>query len=254
MLALIRNSGIIILIDSLHTIVSYSAQDLAFNLAGYLSSLIMPDPQHPKRQMSLVAVYHTDVPCQTPSSKYTPSPLAQLGYLATSIITLHSVAHLLAEKAARDRSLVAPVFGLAEEREGIVIGLNEKTKALNPETDGIVVELEHRRKSGRGVVEWFFLPSQLPKQSTLGERSRDHVTLLDDHPLFSQQIDVPRAPEEELSALTFDLNLTERQKEERQGVVLPYFDAQKAGGAGEGGRILYDMGVEDDFDDEEDED
>jgi elongator complex protein 5 len=38
---------------------------------------------------------------------------------------------------------------------------------------------------------------------------------------------------------------------DREGVVLPYFDAQKGGG--EGGRILYDMGEEDDFDEEEDE-
>ena len=45
--------------------------------------------------------------------------------------------------------------------------------------------------------------------------------------------------------------------------MLPYFDAQKLGsgigaggdgeGVGEGGRILYDMGSEDDFDEEEDE-
>ena len=61
----------------------------------------------------------------------------------------------------------------------------------------------------------------------------------------------PIASENELSGMTFDLNLTERQRQEREGVVLPYMDAQKGGG--EGGRILYDMGVEDDFDDEEDE-
>jgi elongator complex protein 5 len=50
--------------------------------------------------------------------------------------------------------------------------------------------------------------------------------------------------------------LTEKQRRDREGVVLPYFDAQKdGGGPGEGGRILYDMGEEDreDFDDEEDE-
>lgn len=59
-------------------------------------------------------------------------------------------------------------------------------------------------------------------------------------------------------ATTFNLGLTEKQKRDRENVVLPYFDAQKDGGgsgAGEGGRILYDMGDEDreDFDDEEDE-
>lgn len=214
----------------------------------------MPDPRHPKRQVSLIAVYHMDVPHQIPSNQYGPSPLAQLSYLATSIMTLHSVAHLLAEKAARDRSLPAPSFGLAEGLEGVVIGLNSKSKTLKPEMKGVIIELEHRRKSGRGVVEWFFLPSNLPKQASASEKFREHVTLLDDHPLFRRQIEPSTKPEDELSNLTFDLSLTERQKQERQGVVLPYFDAQKAGGGGEGGRILYDMGAEDDFDDEEDED
>jgi elongator complex protein 5 len=242
------------LIDSLHAIASHSAGDLAFNLPGYISSFIIPDPRYPKRQISLVAVYHTDVPSQIPLSKYAPSPLAQLNYLATSIMNLHSTANLLAEKAAHDRSLAAPSFGLAEELEGVVIGLNSKTKTLKPDTNGLVVELEHRRKSGRGVIEWFFLPSQLPRQSSASEKFREHVILLDDHPLFRTQPDMPMRSEAALSKLTFDLSLTERQKQERQGVVLPYFDAQKAGGVGEGGRILYDMGVEDDFDDEEDED
>ena len=64
--------------------------------------------------------------------------------------------------------------------------------------------------------------------------------------------------DQELAGMTFELGLTERQRQEREGVVLPYYDAQKAAeqgidGPGEGGRILYDMGVEDDFDEEEDE-
>lgn len=235
-------------------IASHSAGDVNVNLPGYLSSFIIPDPRHPKRQVSLVGVYHMDVLHQSPVNKYSPTPFAQLSYLATSIISLHSVAHLLAEKAARDHSLVAPLFGLGEEREGVVIGLNSKAKTLQPELQGLVIELEHRRKSGRGVVEWFFLPSQLPKQFTAGEKFRENLTLLDDHPLFKRRIEVPKGTEDELSRLTFDLSLTERQKQEREGVVLPYFDAQQAGGVGEGGRIFYDMGVEDDFDDEEDED
>lgn len=247
-------SGFIILIDSLHAIVSHSTDDQSFNIPSYLTSLIVPDSRHPKRQTSLVAVYHTDMPFQTPPGTYTASPLAQLGYLATSIMIVHSVAHLLVEKTARDRSLAAPAFGLAEELEGVVVGVNSRSKTLRVETNGIVIELEHRRKSGRGVVEWFFLPLLPTRHSTLGEKSHDHVTLLDDHPLFRKELDMPKGSEDELSTVTFDLSLTERQKQERQGVVLPYFDAQKMGGAGEGGRILYDIGAEDDFDDEEDED
>ncbi|KAF3356509.1 hypothetical protein VdG1_03789 [Verticillium dahliae VDG1] len=54
-------------------------------------------------------------------------------------------------------------------------------------------------------------------------------------------------------ASTFSLGLTEKQRRDRDGIVLPYFDAQTDIGAGEGGRILYEMGREDDFDEEEDE-
>ncbi len=53
---------------------------------------------------------------------------------------------------------------------------------------------------------------------------------------------------------TFSLALSQKQRQDREGVVLPYFDAQRwEGGVGEGGRILYQMGAEDDFDDEDDE-
>lgn len=84
-----------------------------------------------------------------------------------------------------------------------------------------------------------------------GTKLRETVTLLEDHPQY-------RSPEQETDAGaegeaggTFELGLTDKQRRDREGVVLPYFDAQKGGG--EGGRILYDMGSEDDFDEEEDE-
>ena len=111
---------------------------------------------------------------------------------------------------------------------------------------GLVVEMEHRRKSGRGVEETFFVPAVGAKEK---------VVLLDDHPAFRREdvrdgkVEAERG-EEGLS--TFDLGITERQRRDREGVVLPYFDAQ-SGEGGVGGRILYDMGAEDDFDDEEDE-
>lgn len=86
--------------------------------------------------------------------------------------------------------------------------------------------------------------------------------MLDEHPLYaapviSQPVSADGEDPEDM-ATTFNLGLTEKQKRDRENVVLPYFDAQNDGGgsgAGEGGRILYDMGDEDreDFDDEEDE-
>lgn len=117
----------------------------------------------------------------------------------------------------------------------------------------MVLELEHRRKSGRGVLEWYFLPNGPKASPNAGPQAfREVVTLLDDHPLFRKAKEYDD-PDQELSGMTFELGLTDRQRQEREGVVLPYFDAQKTGGVGEGGRILYDMGVEDDFDEEEDE-
>ncbi|KAK4945533.1 hypothetical protein LTR10_015152 [Elasticomyces elasticus] len=185
--------------------------------------------------------------------KYSPSPISLLSYLATTIITVHSLPTLLAEKAAHARSLGAPVFGLAEGVEGVVIGLKPRA-TLKAEERGVVLELEHRRKSGRGVLEWYFLPTgSKPQQASTGPQAfREIITLLDDQPLFRKPKDED-ASDQEMSGMTFELGLTDRQRLEREGVVLPYFDAQKAGGGGEGGRILYDMGVEDDFDEEEDE-
>lgn len=95
----------------------------------------------------------------------------------------------------------------------------------------------------------------------VGTLKREFVRLLESVPAYkSQEVSglIGAAANEGLGAeevmSTFSLGLTEKQRAAREGVVLPYFDAQKSmGDAGEGGRILYDMGSEDDFDEEEDE-
>lgn len=231
----------------------------ALNLTAYLSSFLVPARPSKPVQASLVAVYHTDVPTFRASLSYSPSPLSTLTYLATTILTVHSLANQLAIKAAHDRSLSTPVFGLAEEAEGVLVGLKANARNIKPEDRGIVIEMEHRRKSGRSVHEWYFLPSNPSQnQQPSSQAFREIVTLLDDHPLFKRRQEEQSLSEHELAGMTFELGLTDRQREEREGVVLPYFDAQKAAaaglaGPGEGGRILYDMGVEDDFDEEEDE-
>lgn len=120
------------------------------------------------------------------------------------------------------------------------------------ELDGVVIEMNLRRKSGRGVLETFVLSS-----STASGSSPPKIILLEDHPLYSSPVISagPDKEEGEDGGGTFSLELTEKQRRDREGVVLPYFDAQNEGGVGEGGRILYEMGEEDreDFDDEEDE-
>ncbi|PYI10761.1 hypothetical protein BO78DRAFT_383158 [Aspergillus sclerotiicarbonarius CBS 121057] len=240
----------LILIDAINPLLHSKKNDPHFYLSTFLSSFLIPSsPTAPKVEVSLVVNFHQDVPNPPAQSPYAPSPLSMLKYLATTIIRLHSFSHILAHKAARDRSLAAPVFGLEEEQDGVLLGRLDKPTG-NESAEGIVLELEHRRKSGRGVLEWYFLPpaSRYPPQYV-----KEIVTLLDDHPLYRPPQEPDTGAGEEEPESTFELRLTERQRREREGVVLPYFDAQQGDGPGEGGRILYDMGEEDDFDEEEDE-
>lgn len=197
---------------------------------------------------SILALYHTDVPTlvsRDPQDAYLPSSITLLRYLATTIFTVHSLPHIVLQKRARERSHAEPTFGLEEGIEGVLQGLGANS------SDGVVLEMEHRRKSGRGVREWYFLPVR-SVQVASAVRSREVITLLEDHSEYRTPDETAsRAQEESGSGTTFELGLTEKQRRDREGVVLPYFDAQKGGG--EGGRILYDMGEEDDFDEDEDE-
>lgn len=232
--------GTLIIIDSLYSLSTYSHP--SFSLPAFLSSLTSPTT-------SLLAIYHTDIPLPSPfpssssntTTPYTPSPLTLLRYLATTILTTHSFLQTLARKRAVEKSMPEPVFGIDEGTDGVLVGLGANDKR------GCVVEMEYRRKSGRGVEEWFFVPE-------LGGARGEGIVLLEDQELFRREIIAREGVEVELEGEkgTFELGLTEKQRREREGVVLPYFDAQKGEG-GEGGRILYDMGVEDDFDEEEDE-
>jgi elongator complex protein 5 len=40
----------------------------------------------------------------------------------------------------------------------VILGRLDHVKGIDKSAEGIVLEMEHRRKSGRGVVEWYVLP------------------------------------------------------------------------------------------------
>ena len=232
---LISYSGKLLIFDTLNPLCVVEPA----KLTTLLQSFITPST-------SVLAVYSTDIPhppSWDPRALYTPLPSQLLRYLATTIITMHSLDHIVGCKAARERSHAEPAFGLGEGVAGVI-----QSHAANY-AYGVVLEMDHRRKSGRDVREWYFLPSPISSahSNSLSEKIGEVAMLLADHPLCAT------SPEEtpEGVASTFALGLTGKQKSDRDGVVLPYFDAQK--GDGEGGRILYDMGSEDDFDEEEDE-
>ncbi|KAF2121207.1 Elongator complex protein 5 [Lophiotrema nucula] len=206
----------------------------------------------------LFGVYHADVHNgPNTANPYAPQPLDLVKYMATTILTCQSFAQVLADKRAKERSIASPLHGIGNEAEGAVQALTSNTPA------GIVLAAEFRRRSGKPEYETFFLRPSTPADYNapiagmqVGTLKLEFVTLLNEHPAYCKQPEGYGSPfgggmtDEMVS--TFNLELTAKQKEAREGVVLPYFDAQKEGG-GEGGRILYDMGVEDDFDEEEDE-
>ena len=235
----------LVIVDSLHDMLSIEGIDMSalFNLvAGKFVS-------------TLVGVYHQDLlPAQDAQNPYAPQPLDLLKYLATSVMTCKSFAHVLAAKAAKERSLPEPTYGLLQGAEGIVECLDANDHR------GIVLEAEFRRKSGRPESETYFLRSARPSDYNepipgmfYGTLKQEFVVLLEQVPAYgnSAVFTLVNAAADEIES-TFNLGLTDKQKQAREGVVLPYFDAQKGEG-GEGGRILYDMGAEDDFDEEEDE-
>ncbi|EFY87271.1 killer toxin sensitivity protein (Iki1), putative [Metarhizium acridum CQMa 102] len=229
-------AGAIVLIDSLNSLASTAPS----SLSHFLSSILTP-------AVSIVSVYHTDVPILVPPSfnEYEPHPFTILNHLATAILRLSSLPQEIDRQKARNRAVQEPEWGLKEEREGVIIGLKPRT----PDQDrGVVIDMELRRKSGRTVTEKFILQRHM---LAAGKSGTGRIALLTDHAMFSPA-EPDRADEEEPES-TFSLGLTEKQRRDREGIVLPYFDAQTDIGAGEGGRILYEMGREDDFDDEEDE-
>jgi len=238
--------GALILIDSL----SLLASSHPSSISAFLSSIISP-------AASVVAVYHTDVPLTLGKDfgEYEPHPLTVLCHLATAILRVSNLYQAIERRKAQNRSQEEPGWGLDESQEGVLIGL--QSNEHGDHARGIVLDMELRRRSGRAVSERFVLRPGKQEASRLG---MGEVILLADHPLFASPADPGQAASEggkgadnESMETTFNLGLTDKQRRDRDGVVLPYFDAQTDIGAGEGGRILYEMGREDDFDDEEDE-
>jgi elongator complex protein 5 len=239
---LIVSTGALIIIDSLNSLMASEPQ----LLTAFLSTLVSPST-------SVVTVYHDDIPLILPPSfsQYAPSPVTVVTQMATAILRVSNFFQAIEERKARDRSLAEPRWGLHEGREGVLTSI--KKSISGAWTSEFVVQMELRRRSGRAVTEQFIMASNL---ASIPDRAAPaKIALLSDHPSFAspgQPSDMETNAEVEADS-TFSLGLTEKQRLDREGVVLPYFEAQTDIGSGEGGRILYEMGREDDFDDEEDE-
>ena len=193
-----------------------------------------------------------------PSTPYQPSPRVLLAHAATTLITLSPLSHALAATRAARRALPPPpASGLDEGIPGVLVG-------RGAQAGDIVLDVEHRRRSGRAVSARFVMgrakAGGVPSVGLLEECPAYRVAVGGEEGEDGQGTEGKNGEEEgQAWRSTFELGLTEKQRRDREGVVLPYFDAQRGyeeGEPGQGGRILYQMGQEDmggDWDDEEDE-
>ncbi|KAK6427923.1 hypothetical protein LTR95_015940 [Oleoguttula sp. CCFEE 5521] len=196
--------------------------------------------------LRIVGVYHTDVPLHESHkpNPYMVSALATLKYISTTTFTCRSLSQTLEGLEAEAYSRAKPAYGLDEGIEGVLQSLG------SDKTESMVVEMEHKRKSGNVVSETYVFPrrstNDQSKIVTLSEYLEIHQVS------FKTTASGVAMADDAVMDGTMNLGLTEQQRRDREGVVLPHFDAQKGEG-GQGGKILYDMGAEDDFDEEEDE-
>jgi elongator complex protein 5 len=163
--------GTLLVLDSLNAL----ASDESINLPALLSTFISPT-------VSLLASYHLDIPASEYASAYTPSPLTQLKYIATTIFTVNNIQLLIAQKAVYDWRYGGHSSGLLASISGVFQGLSAN------DLYGLEFDMEHRRKSGRVVNEFYYLPFQQDQVSYersviftgvhCGKLSKQHVQQL----------------------------------------------------------------------------
>ena len=178
----------------------------------------------------MILSHHIDVvlPCKYPNY---PSAQPLLSHVSTTVLRVSSFGHYILQLEAESRALPDPVEQ-DRTKDGIVstLGSNSSQK--------LVIAVEYRKKSGRTISERYTL------DLTSGKTSPLDYKVVDDH--RDTGLDF---------GTTFNLGITQRQKESREDVVLPHFSAQGIfSGAEGGGNIEYTLDAEDDFDDEEDVD
>ncbi|BFZ61774.1 hypothetical protein YB2330_002850 [Saitoella coloradoensis] len=112
----------------------------------------------------------------------------------------------------------------------------------------LLLTVEHRRKSGRAVLEEcvFNIVSSTVRLYTPPA------------PSLPPPKEEPSVDDVMAGLTTFNLGMTERERKQKEGVVLPHFSAQDLGGEkdekGDEGSIWYEPGSEDDYDPEDPDD
>jgi elongator complex protein 5 len=170
-----------------------------------------------------------------PIYHYFPSPELLISHMCTAVLWVSSHLHHIRKREAESQALPDPI-----EHESALDGIVSTLGSNSPEK--IVVELVYRKKSGRKLREKSILNLSSGQVEPLEE------TAFSDESEAQAMLDF---------GTTFNIGLTQRQKETKDEVILPYFSAQRTIADEKepiGGEIEYTLEAEDDFDDEEDVD
>lgn len=153
-----------------------------------------------------------------------------MSHISTTVLRVSSFGHHGLKAQADSQALPDPIE-LDRNKDGVVLTLGSNSP------HNLVVSLEYRRKSGRTLLEKYIFNISSGQLGALVPSTAINAQGI-------SGIDF---------GTTFNLGITQRQKQDREGVVLPHFVAQKEGQVEEG-QIEYILDAEDDFDDEEDVD
>lgn len=172
------------------------------------------------KKTSVVAIAHSefDTKSKTP---YFPSALTLLSYFATATITVSPQATDIHTQEDREKEM---------DNFLIPTGCNKNK---------FQVQLANRRRSGRNIIVDYAI--------NYSKHSIDYL------PPKKEEEPMDENDEEALKGLTtFNLQTTDKQKQQKENVDLPFYHAQEFGdGGAQGGAIIYEFEKDDDYDEED---
>ncbi|KAG5518626.1 hypothetical protein PMAC_002595 [Pneumocystis sp. 'macacae'] len=179
---------------------------------------------------TLIQIYHSSINLPKSYPTYIPSPSELFSYISTTIISVHSLSHELSIRNAKNKALTAPIEN-DSFIEGTIVPLDSNDESR------IIINTEHRRKSGRSINE----------KSILTIKTGTIISITDLKE-FKETGHIKDKTNENLN-INFELTLTDKQKKQKEKLTLPYFKSQIV--INQESSIYYSPDPEDDIDEED---
>ncbi|KAG0337904.1 hypothetical protein BG004_007443 [Podila humilis] len=222
-----QTSSFTIYFDSISPFLASSVSD-TFNLIRSITGFLSDSSR-------IIAIHHEDVPdadafYPDPSKPYASNSLA---HIATTLIAIKSSEAIRQDQEDLKR-------GTISSKEFAYLTVHGNT------WDSAVCEVEHKRKSGKVAKETNAYHLGSPRGDVVVVNVWDVVGDMPD----IDKLDLEESQTADPAAnLSFNLNLTEEQRQAKNDTVLPYLKTQETSGA-----IYYEPDAADDFDDDDPDD